>query len=206
MPISPAEAIHSTLLGKGRGDLTFAVKPQIFCMAKTRSQKEVALAELTEAFKKSKAVVFVNYKGVTVKDVSKVRRGAEKVGVDYVVAKKTLITLAAKAAGYEINAKAMDGNVAVAFGMNDEISAATLIANIGKEVTTIQILGGLLEGKFIDAAGVKALAALPTKQQLLGQLVGVINAPLSGLVGTLAGVTRGFVTALHAIEEKKAQA
>lgn len=184
----------------------FAVKPQIFCMAKTRSQKESSLAQLTEAFQKSKAVVFVDYKGVTVKDVSKVRRGAEKTGVEYIVAKKTLITLAAKAAGYDVNVKKMQGNIAVAFGMQDEISAAQLIAQIGKEVEAIKILGGMLEGKLIDAAQVKALAALPTKQQLLGQLASVLNAPLSGLVTTLSGVTRGFVTVLHAVEEKKAHA
>lgn len=172
-------------------------------MAKTRSQKAVELEALTKAFKSAKSVVFVDYKGVTVKDVSKLRRGAEKVGVEYIVGKKTLIDIAARNAGYEVNTKSMEGNVAVAFSMTDEIGAAQLAAAFSKDMETIKILGGMLEGRMIDAASVKALAALPSKQQLLGQLAGVLNAPIVGLASTLAGITRGFVTALHQIEEQK---
>ena len=62
----------------------------------------------------------------------------------------------------------------------------------------------MLEGRFIDAAKVKALAELPSKQQLLGQLVGTLNAPISGFVNVLAGNIRGLVTALNAIKEQKA--
>lgn len=181
----------------------FAVKPQIFCMAKTKAQKSTDLQRLTDGFKASKGVVFVDYKGITVKNVNKLRRQAEKQSVDYVVAKKTLINLAAKNAGFELNAKDMDGNIAVAFG-SDEIAAAQVVANLGKEVEQIKIVGGALEGRFIDANQVKALASLPSKQQLLGQLASVLNAPRVGLVTTLSGITRGFVTALHGIEEKKA--
>ncbi|MCX6781250.1 MAG: 50S ribosomal protein L10 [Candidatus Magasanikbacteria bacterium] len=172
-------------------------------MAKTKAQKATDLERLTEAFKASKGVVFVDYKGVTVKNVSKLRRAAEKANVQYVVAKKTLITLAAKNIGLDFNAKKLNGNIGVAFGQ-DEVTAAQVVANIGKEVEQIKILAGALEGAYIDATQVKALASLPSKQQLLGQLAGVLNAPLTGLVGTLSGVTRGFVTVLHGIEEKKA--
>ncbi len=175
-------------------------------MAKSRSQKSVELEQLTSAFKKAKAIVFVDYKGVTVKNVAKLRRGAEKVGVEYIVAKKTLVTLAAKQAGYDVDAKSMNGNLGVAFGLDDEISAAQLVAAIGKEVEAIKILGGMLEGRMIDAESVKALASLPSKQQLLGQLASVLNAPLTGMASALAGVTRGLVTALHALEEQKAKA
>lgn len=172
-------------------------------MAKTRTQKAVDLEQLTKSFKAAKGVVFVDYKGITVKNVGKLRRQAEKVGVEYVVAKKTLINLAAREAGLDVNVKKLDGNIAVAFGA-DEVGAASVISNISKDIEQVKILGGALEGKFIDAAQVKALAALPSKQQLLGQLAYVLNAPRVGLVTTLSGITRGFVTALHGIEEKKA--
>lgn len=172
-------------------------------MAKTRIQKAVDLEQLTKSFKAAKGVVFVDYKGITVKNVGKLRRQAEKLGVEYVVAKKTLINLAAREAGLDVNVKKLDGNIAVAFGA-DEVGAAAVISNISKDIEQIKILGGALEGKFIDAAQVKALAALPSKQQLLGQLAYVLNAPRVGLVTTLSGITRGFVTALHGIEEKKA--
>lgn len=172
-------------------------------MAKTKVQKSADLKRLTDGFKASKGVVFVDYKGITVKNVNKLRRQAEKAGIDYMVAKKTLINIAAREAGFELNAKDMDGNIAVAFGQ-DEVGAASVIASIGKEVERIKILGGALEGRFIDAAQVKALAALPSREQLLGSLASVLNAPRVGLVTTLSGITRGFVTALGQIQEKKA--
>ena len=176
-----------------------------FCMAKTRAQKSGELEQLTRAFKAAKSIVFVDYKGVTVKDVGKLRRGAEKVGVEYIVGKKTLIALAARAAGYDVNVKEMKGNVAVAFSMNDEIGAPQLVASFDKDMEAIKILGGMLEGKMIDTAQVKMLASLPTRQQLLGQLAGVLNAPIVGMASALAGITRGFVTALHGIEEQKSK-
>ncbi len=173
-------------------------------MAKTKAQKSADLARLTDAFKASKSSVFVDYKGITVKNVNKLRRTAEKSGVGYMVAKKTLINLAARAAGFELNTKEIDGNIAVAFGA-DEVGAANVIALMSKEVEQVKIVGGTLEGRFIDAAQVKALAALPSKQQLLAQLAQVLNAPRVGLVTTLSGITRGFVTALSQVQEKKAQ-
>lgn len=172
-------------------------------MAKTKVQKSADLQRLTDGFKSSKGVVFVDYKGITVKNVNKLRRQAEKAGIEYMVAKKTLINIAAREAGFELNAKDLDGNIAVAFGQ-DEVGAANVIATIGKEVEQVKILGGALEGRFIDAAQVKALAALPSREQLLGQLASVLNAPRVGLVTTLSGITRGFVTALSQIQEKKA--
>lgn len=173
-------------------------------MAKTKAQKSTDLARLTDAFKASKAVVFVDYKGITVKNVNKLRREAEKQNVDYVVAKKTLINIAARDAGMSgVDAKAMDGNIAVACGV-DEVGAAKVVATIGKDVEQIKILGGTLEGAFISASQVKALAALPSKQELFAQLARVLNAPRVGLVTTLSGVTRGFVTALSQVQQKKA--
>lgn len=173
-------------------------------MAKTKAQKSADLLRLTDAFKSAKATVFVDYKGITVKNVNKLRREAEKASVDYFVAKKTLINLAARDAGVNgIDAKAMDGNIAVAFGI-DEVGAAKVVATIGKDVEQIKILGGTFEGAFISAAQVKALAALPSKQELLAQLARVLNAPRVGLVTTLSGVTRGFVTALSQLQQKKA--
>ncbi len=171
-------------------------------MAKTKAQKSTDLQRLTDAFKTAKGAVFVDYKGITVKNVNTLRRAAEKSGVTYMVAKKTLIDIAARASGLTINAKKMDGNIAVAFGP-DEVCAAHVVASLGKDIEQIKIVGGTLEGRYIDAAQVKALAALPGKQELLAQLARVLNAPRVGLVTTLSGITRGFVTALHQIESKK---
>lgn len=175
-------------------------------MAKSRQAKAEESKRLADGFKKAKGVVFVDYKGLTVKADTQLRRTARASGVDYVVAKKTLIDVAARDAGFEINARKLVGNIAVAFGLTDEVGAAQVIANLSKENEAMKIVGGMLEGKLIDAAQVKALAALPSKHQLLGQLAGVLNAPLTGLASALAGIPRGFVTALHGVQEKKSAA
>lgn len=175
-------------------------------MAKTRTAKQAETEKLTEEFKAAKGVVFVDYKGLTVKNVTTLRRQARAADVSYVVAKKTLVELAAKNAGYEIPMSTLAGNIAVAFGHSDEVAAARTMAEMSKTAEALKIVGGMLEGKLISAAEVKALAALPTRQQLLGQLAGVLNGPLTGLVGALAGIPRGLVTALHALEDQKQSA
>lgn len=172
-------------------------------MPKTRAQKEEVVSELAHGFQTAKGVVFVDFTGLKVKDATTLRHQARAAGVDYFVAKKTLIDLAAKSAGYEVSVKKMSGDVAVAFGEQDEIAAAKLLATIGKENTAVKILGGFLNGRLIDATEVKFLAALPSKEQLLTQLVGTLQAPIAGFVNVLAGNLRGLLNALTAIKEQK---
>lgn len=175
-------------------------------MAKTRTAKLAETEKLIKEFKAAKGVVFVDYKGLTVKNVTTLRRMARAADVSYVVAKKTLVERAAKSAGYEIPVSTMAGNIAVAFGHSDEVAAARTITEMTKIAEALKIVGGMLEGKLIDAAQVQALASLPTRQQLLGQLAGVLNGPLSGLAGALAGIPRGLVIALHALKDQKQSA
>ena len=104
--------------------------------------------------------------------------------------------------GLEVDTKNFEGGVAAVFGFEDEVAPAQLIAAFAKKHDIVSIYGGMLEGNFIDSNKVKELAKLPSKQQLLGQLVGTINAPVSGFVNVLAGNLRGLVTVLNAIKDK----
>lgn len=128
------------------------------------------------------------------------------------ITKRTLLALAATEAGIEgVDTKGMDGSILTAVGYADEVSAAKLLKELAvskklenkDKPATMQLVAGILEGKFVNAEAVNRLAALPTKQQLLGQLVGTLNAPVSGFVNVLAGNLRGLVTVLGAIKEKK---
>lgn len=171
-------------------------------MPKTRLQKEEQVQELTEALAGSKGVVFANFKGITVDDTTKLRRKCQEVGVRYVVAKKTLLGRALKGAGFDTDARTLEGSVGVAIA-DDEVAPAKVISEFGKDRDGFKLLGGLLEKKFIDGTMVGALAKLPSKQQLLGQLVGTLQAPISGFVRTLSGIYTCFVRVLAAVKDQK---
>jgi large subunit ribosomal protein L10 len=172
-------------------------------MAKTRQQKEQTVAGLVEAFSAMKSAVFVNYQGLKVKEADELRRSADKEKVAYVVAKKTLLDKALKSAGASFDAKALQGMIGVATA-EDEVAAAKLLVNFGKAHEALKVLGGVVDGKTVDIAAIKVLAALPSRKELLGQLVGTINAPLSGLVNVLAGNIRALVNVLNAVKAKAA--
>lgn len=173
-------------------------------MPKTKQQKQDVVNDLTDKLQKVKSGVFVNFSGLKMKETQKLRELTWDKGVDYQVVKKTLLKIALKNAGLEgVDPKSMEGNLGVALGTEDEVAAPKLFADFAKENEALKILGGILENQFIDAAKVKALAALPSKQELLGKLVGTIAAPMSGLLNVLQGNLRGLVQVLKAASEKK---
>ncbi len=172
-------------------------------MPKTRAQKEVAMQALVDTLKQSKSVVFANFQGLKVSESEELRRLCRKEGVEYLAAKKTLVARALKDAGIEGNPKSFEGAVSVVFGIEDEVAPAQILAKFAKTHEAVKLFGGILEGSFIDSTKVTELSKLPSKQQLLGQLVGTLNAPISGFVNVLAGNLRGLVTVLGAIKDAK---
>ena len=173
-------------------------------MAKTKQQKEQTLGVLTDSLKSAKAAVFTNFQGLKVSESEELRDICRKQNITYVASKKTLLKKALEKAGFDIDAGSFQGGVATIFGTEDEVAPAQIIANFAKKHSVVRIFGGILEGKFIEANRVEMLAKLPSKQQLLGQLVGTLNAPVSGFVNVLAGNLRGLVNVLNGIKEKKA--
>lgn len=172
-------------------------------MAKTRLQKEQAVQSLVDGLQGATSVVFANYQGVPVADMEALRAKCREAGVTCIASKKTLVGTALKNAGLDIDTKSFQGGVAAFFG-SDEVSAPKVVADFAKDHELVTIFGGVLEGKHVDIAQVKALAALPNREQLLAQLVGTLNAPISGFVNVLAGNLRGFVNVLNAVKEQKA--
>ena len=172
-------------------------------MPKTRSQKGDIVDGLAKKIAGMKSAVFLSISGFTMADADKLRAKGKEVGVTVGVAKKTLLARALKDAGYEVDFSALSGSILTGIGLNDEVSAAKLIADFAKGRDTLTIAGGILEGKMVDAASIKALAKLPTRQQLLGQLVGTLNAPISGFVNVLASTIRSLPNVLNAIKESK---
>jgi len=174
-------------------------------MAKTRAQKEQALKELTEMLKGFKSLVFADYKGLKVKEAAEIKRLCKKQNVKYLVAKKTLIKLALEKAGYkDIDVKALQGNIAIVIGLEDEVAPAKIVANYAKDHKALKLLGGIMESKFIDLDQVTVLSKIPSKVELLSQLVRGLNSPVSGFVNVLAANIRGLLTVLNGIKDQKA--
>lgn len=173
-------------------------------MAKSKQQKEQSLSVLVDSLKNAKSAVFTNFQGLKVSESNELRDTCRKQHITYVASKKTLLKKALEKAGFKLDTKSFQGGVATVFGLEDEVAPAQIVAEFAKKHNVVTIFGGILEGKLIEASKVEALSKLPSKQQLLGQLVGTLNAPISGFVNVLAGNMRGLVTVLNGIKEKKA--
>ncbi len=171
-------------------------------MAISREAKEKAVAQLTEDLGRVKLAVLTDYRGLTVAELKELRHNLKQEGIDYKVTKNTLLKLAVKAnqdlSG--VDPSIFSGPMALALGYDDEVAPARLIFQYAKTHQAMEIVGAITpEGKVLTPEQVKALAVLPTREQLLGQVVGTIAAPLSGLVGVMAANIRSVINVLNAI-------
>lgn len=174
-------------------------------MAKSRKEKEDIVADLSQKFQDAKAIVFAKVDGYTMSDANALRDLlASEGGLDSTMAKKTLLEIAAKNAGYSLDRANLDGSIVTIFGYEDEVAAARVAAKFGKDHESFALGAGILEGAFVDVEKVKAFAELPSREELLAKVVGSLNAPVSGFVNVLAGNMRGLMNALNAIKEAKA--
>lgn len=175
-------------------------------MAKTKQQKEDIVAWLEERLPKSTSVVFTNFDGLNVKATSDLRKTLREQGIDYTVAKKTLLKVALKKAKLEgIDAKSITGSIGMAIGYTDEVAPAKALSAFAKTNQALKLVAGIYNGKLISAQEVKQLAALPSKEELLTKLVWLFNYPASGLVNVLANQLKSLLYALNAVKDKKAQ-
>ncbi len=173
-------------------------------MAKSRQAKTDSLNDLSNNLSTAKSVVFANFQGLKVKEIEELRNKCRAENVYFVATKKTILAKALKDAGFTVDVKNFTGGVAAIFGLQDEVAPAQITAQFAVTHGVVKLFGGILEGNFIDSTKVNALALLPSKQQLLGQLVRTLNAPVSGFVNVLAGNLRGLVGVLNNIKEAKA--
>lgn len=169
-------------------------------MAVTKKMKEEQLAELVDKFKRAKAVVFAQNKGLTVLETQELRGKLREKNSDMKVAKKTLMVIAAKEAGYnEIPAEVMTGAVGAVFSYDDIIAGAKAVYEYAKKHESLGLLGALLDGKVMNAKDAKELASLPSKEELITKLLYLFKSPISGFHGVLQGTMSSFVRALDAI-------
>ena len=176
--------------------------------SKVTDKKRAIVADLKEQLTSAKGAVLTSYKGLTVAMDTELRRELRAAGVTYHVVKNTMTKLAAKDAGLDELAEHLEGTTALAFSKEDAVAPAKVICDFMKKnkledpgILTVKV--GMVEGKVIDMAGVKALANLPSREVLVAKLLGSMNAPIANCVGVLSGIIRNFVGVVDAIREKK---
>lgn len=173
-------------------------------MAKSREQKVKAVQELSDFLNKSKSAVFSTYQGLAMKDQDTLRNTLRDKGARMVVEKKSLMKRAIAESGMNVSDDSIfTGPIAMTFSLEDEVAAAKVLKDFSKGHEQIQILGGILDRVFITADRMKALASLPSKQEMLARTVGTIHAPITGFVNVLAGNLRGLVNVMSAIKDSK---
>ena len=172
-------------------------------MPKTRLQKEEILSKITDRLNRSQSLVFVNVQGVKVEQLEKVRDALFAEGLQLQVAKNSLFSLALSEAKLEVPKEVLDQPLGIVYSYEDAIAAAKLVAPFAKEIEALEIVGGMMDKVFLSVSDVQALAKLPSRDQLLGQLVGTLAAPISGLVNVLQGNIRSLVTVMGQIRDAK---
>jgi len=154
----------------------------------TKEKKKEIIKGLADKLARQKTVVFSDHTGLKVSQVQDLRQQLREEKIDYQVAKKTLIDLALKKAGFDkIKTKELSGQIALVFGYEDEILPAKILYNFSRENKSLKILAGLVNKEYLEEEAIIGLAKLPSKQELLAKLVGSVSAPLSGLTNVLQG-------------------
>lgn len=172
----------------------------------TLKQKREVVNGISEKMKAAKAMVFTDYRGLTVQQDTELRSALRKAGVDYKVVKNTLTRFAANENGLEGLDTFFNGPTAMASSDSDPVAPAKVLSEYAKKYDKLELKVGVLEGKIIDVNGIKALAELPSRDVLIARVLGGFNAPISGFVNVLNGNIRGLAVALNAIAEQKANA
>ena len=173
-------------------------------MALTREKKEQIVAELTQLLETSKMTVVAKYAGTDVKTMQALKKTAKEEGTRVIVTKNRLFKNALKGnTKYEkADTDSLTGQLLYAFNADDEVAPAQVLASFAKKEPQLEFVGAYSEdGSFVSAEDVKAIASLPSKDQLRGQLVGIFAAPAGGFVRVLSGNIRGVLNALNARAE-----
>ena len=163
-------------------------------MSANLEAKKVLVEEIKEKIKSAISLTFVDYRGLTVEEDTKMRKEFREAGVEYKVYKNRLILKALEELGYTGYNDVLEGTTAVVFGMQDEVSGPRILVNTIEKAKKMQIKCGMLNGERIDSNMVNQLAKIPSKEVLISKLLYMLQSPV-----------RSVAIALNAIAEKKGE-
>jgi len=169
-------------------------------------EKEKTVDELREKLSLTKSLFLTDFRGLNVDQMTDLRRNLKEKKAEYRITKNSLIRLAARESRFEGVLDYLKGPTGLVFSFEDPVSPAKVLYEIHKKVEKPKIKIIWMEGKLLDENHLKSLAALPSKDVILTQIVFGLNSPLVNLVGTLQGVMRNFVGVLDAVREARSKA
>lgn len=170
-------------------------------MSANFENKKKLVQDIKDKISRAKCVVFVDYKGINVANDTELRNKIREAGCEYHVYKNRLVKLALDELNISCLDDKLEGTLAVAFSFNGETDAASVINKVS-EKAGISMKFGLLEQNYIDDTALKALANLPSKEVLIAQLLGMLQAPATGLCRVLNGPVSGLARCLNGIATK----
>ena len=171
-------------------------------MSANLEAKKLVVEEIKEKFSNAKTLAFVDYRGITVDEDTKLRKKFRENGCDYKVYKNRLMLKALSDLGIECPANNFEGTTAVAIGYTDEVTPAKIVCDCVKETNKMVIKFGIVNGATVDAKNIEALSKLPSKEELIAKLLGTLNNTASSLCRVLSAPARGLVVALNAVATK----
>ncbi len=166
-------------------------------------EKKQIVEELKERFAKSKVVIVTDYKGLNVGDMTTLRRKLREAQVEYQVVKNTLLRRAAEGTDAELIKDNFVGPSAIALSYDDPVAPAKVLTDFAKENDKLEIKVGVMNGKVMDLAAIKALSSLPSREQLLAQLLAAMHAVPTAFVTALSDIPRRMLNVLTAIKDQK---
>jgi large subunit ribosomal protein L10 len=188
--------------GEGQGRLAPANTIRKGVKQMKKAEKEASVQSFREELDGAQIAIVTQYQGITVEQVTRLRTRLREKGVTFRVYKNTLAKRALDERGLGAVAKFMEGPTAWAF-CKDPVAPAKVLKEFSKEVGKVAMRGGILDGKAVTGAQLKALAELPSREVLLSQLVGTFAAPIRKFLGTLEAVPRNFVNVLDQVKKQK---
>lgn len=169
----------------------------------TKAFKEDKIKAIKEKLEKAQVAIVTEYKGYSVEEITNLRRKLQKEDGDYTVTKNTLAKLAVKGTNFEVLTDCFKGPIALAFGFKDQVSPAKAVASFIKEAKKGEIVGAALDGKLLSADEAKALATLPSKEEIYAKMLGCINSPASGIANATNSVITQLVRTMAAVRDAK---
>ncbi len=169
----------------------------------TKAFKSEKIDAIKAKVEKAQVAVLTEYKGYTVEEITNLRRELQKQGGDYMVTKNTLAKIAVKGTEYEVISDLLKGPTAIAFGYEDQVSPAKVVSEFIKKSKKGEILGAVLEGKLLSADEAKALANMPSKDELFAKMLGSINSPATGITLAVNAVMSSLTRAMAAVRDQK---
>lgn len=161
-----------------------------------KEQKQKIIQDLKEKITKQRAMIFVDVKGLTVNELSVLKKRLNEANATLQVVKKTLLGLACKEADFGLNPKELQGQLALIFAFGDEAAPAGIVYSFGKTNPLLRITGGYFENRIRSAEEMIEIAKLPSRQQLFARVAGILRSPLYGFVNVLEGNIKGLIYCL----------